>query len=698
MEVFKLVGNLVLDGSDKIQQQLDAVNNKLQDVQAQFRAVGAAMAGIGAAGLKFSSDARKQNALIAQTAITLGVEQGALRRVETATANVTFPLQEVIDTFELLARGGMTSVDEIAKTATAFDTLGDSIGLNASQVSEILIPAFKSFGIPLTEAGKNVDKFTWLVHNTEVNLDDFASILTYLAPDMDKLGISMDDAVAILAALEAKGISGSAATRLFRSAVTEATNTGESLADALGLTSAEIDKYKAKLDSATGITQKYADAANTQYGLLDKLKFILSQVTFSLGSFLEPFEPIMGAMSSLGLMFIAMPPLVGGISKVFKALSGVLGLVSRAFVGLIGLLIANPVFLVITIAIGALIAAGVELAKHWDEVAKFFKILWADIQIAFADGVKAILKFAIAPFLQGIGGILSVVGKVVGVFNKDWGRAIQNAADDVTNVIKKIDEWTDTVKENAAAYKDQVTAEYNAKKEAEAQKTAGVIPGTTTGLMQEYNAAVSAMQLATTPEEQQKAREQYLEAIDKITQEQATYYEKNVLTGEVPAVKSTETTIETPVSTIDTSQADVNADNLTVDNLTIFADKVNLVTGAVPGLQTGGVVTKPTVAMIGERGAEAVIPLSKMGQVFSLKQIVGAINRSMSNLTQAFGQNLTVPSAPVWPEQPIASVSNVTNNLRESPIHVHIEVEGREMAQYVLRHLANDARLKGVRC
>ncbi len=40
-----------------------------------------------------------------------------------------------------------------------------------------------------------------------------------------------------------------------------------------------------------------------------------------------------------------------------------------------------------------------------------------------------------------------------------------------------------------------------------------------------------------------------------------------------------------------------------------------LVKSIIPGLATGGIVTKPTLAVIGEAGPEAVIPLSKAGQM-----------------------------------------------------------------------------------
>jgi len=35
----------------------------------------------------------------------------------------------------------------------------------------------------------------------------------------------------------------------------------------------------------------------------------------------------------------------------------------------------------------------------------------------------------------------------------------------------------------------------------------------------------------------------------------------------------------------------------------------------IPGLQAGGIVTKPTMALVGEKGPEAVVPLDKMGGI-----------------------------------------------------------------------------------
>ena len=42
----------------------------------------------------------------------------------------------------------------------------------------------------------------------------------------------------------------------------------------------------------------------------------------------------------------------------------------------------------------------------------------------------------------------------------------------------------------------------------------------------------------------------------------------------------------------------------------------------IPLLANGGIVTSPTLAMIGEAGAEAVIPLSKMGGMGGMNIVI----------------------------------------------------------------------------
>jgi hypothetical protein len=93
----------------------------------------------------------------------------------------------------------------------------------------------------------------------------------------------------------------------------------------------------------------------------------------------------------------------------------------------------------------------------------------------------------------------------------------------------------------------------------------------------------------------------------------------------------------------------------TVDIDVTVTERVNkivstIAAGNIPKMAEGGIVTKPTIAMIGERGAEAVIPLSKMGQMSSPTNITvnvqGADPQQVVNALERYvRQNGALPGA-----------------------------------------------------
>lgn len=65
----------------------------------------------------------------------------------------------------------------------------------------------------------------------------------------------------------------------------------------------------------------------------------------------------------------------------------------------------------------------------------------------------------------------------------------------------------------------------------------------------------------------------------------------------------------------------INAINDAVQEMDVF-DVIPDFSVAVPALAEGGLAMAPTLAMIGERGPEVVIPLDKMGEVFNSDEII----------------------------------------------------------------------------
>jgi len=317
VDVFTLVGTLTLAGADKVNQQLSQTEQQAQKVQKNLRMAGAALTALGAAGLKFVDTARKTNAQLAVTALNLDITTEEMRDLTLATANVTFTIDEAVKTFDLLSRAGIESTEILQSVATAFDTLGDAIDVPASIVTERLVPTMKTFNLTATEMAEKIDPLTYLFRNTTVSLDDWARMVGYVTPEIVAMGLTTEDMIGILAELEEQGYSGEVMTRAFRSAVTLATKEQIPLNEALGISTEKIESYKVELEGATGITQRYADAANTQYGIMDKLKFLWSKLTLTVGSYLAPLEPVLAVMTAMGPAMIFLSTSMGKSALMF---------------------------------------------------------------------------------------------------------------------------------------------------------------------------------------------------------------------------------------------------------------------------------------------------------------------------------------------------------------------------------------------
>ena len=222
MKVFDLFGEIAIKGADTVTAQLDKIENKSALVSKGLKVAGAAFTATGAAGLGLIQSTSKMNASLGTIGVTLGKSAKEMRNLALDTTNVTFPLDSVTKTFDILTRAGIRNTDQLKAAATAFDTLGDATQSSAEQMADLLIPAYKNLGVEIPTTAAELARFTWLQKNTPVEISDFASAMNYVAKEGGDLNITIDEMVAIMAALEKKGLSGTAATMKFRTAVTEA--------------------------------------------------------------------------------------------------------------------------------------------------------------------------------------------------------------------------------------------------------------------------------------------------------------------------------------------------------------------------------------------------------------------------------------------------------------------------------------------
>ena len=351
--VVDIVGKLKpLDSSLKDAQ--GRVKSSMQKMQKAMLPVGMAFTAVGAAGLAMIQSTKKINAALGVTALNLGVTTKEMRELTLATTNVTFPIKEVTATFDLLARAGVTDTEVLKQVATAFDTLGDATNRSASQVTQMMIPAMKTFNLSATEMANKTDIMTYMSRKSTMTMEDFNTMVGYTTPELVKAGLTMEDLTAALIYMERQGYApGRVMTREFMKATTLATKEQIPLTEALGMTTEELRGLKDELEGATGMTQEYADIANEQYTIMDKLKQKWSELTLMASEYLEPLEPILAGMTALGPLMIGLSMV--GIPKLVTAVK-LLGHTLKT-------LLLNPIVLLIA-ALGALGYATYSLVKH----------------------------------------------------------------------------------------------------------------------------------------------------------------------------------------------------------------------------------------------------------------------------------------------------------------------------------------------
>ncbi len=431
-----------MSGGDKVRAELTGIEGQMQKASTALKVTGAAFTAVGAAGLKFASDARNVNATLGSTAITLGITTKELRNLLLATTNVTFPIKSVAATFDILTRAGVRNTEELQQSANAFDALADATGSSAEVVADQLIPVYRAFGLELPRTSKEMDKFTWLTKNTTIDLGEFTNTVSRLAPEMQTAGVSMDDAVISLAALNAKGIVGRKAIMELGEAVARASANNTSLATELGLTSDELVKYQSELTNSTGLTDKHGEALNKASGFMEKVRQKFDELTLVAGSFLGPLEPILAAMTALGPVMLFFSTSVGvatvktiahtgaiiGQTIALAATAIATGAVTAAQWLWNAAMTANPIGLLI-LGIVALVAAIVLIAKNWDAVREKTIEVWNTI-VGFLQGVwDNIIGF----FQANWDKILAILFPAVGIpilIARNWGL--------ITDIVKNI--------------------------------------------------------------------------------------------------------------------------------------------------------------------------------------------------------------------------------------------------------------------
>lgn len=384
---------------------------------------GAALTGAAAAALALSDEFKEaENSIAAGTGAT-GENLEALKSsFDNVFKDVPNDSQEVASAIaDVNTEFGFTgakleSVTEAALIASR--VMGEDLGKVIKLTADTLI----AFGEPAEGAEKLMDKLTVASQASGVSMTDLAKSATKFAPELQALGLPMDESIALIANMEAAGLKTKSmmpglATAMdkmakdgveniseaLQAAITDLENTddaeerlkksmelfggtaGLKFSDAIGKGVFQLDDMMASMGESEGSLAALGESTLTSADKLDIMKNKAKSM----------IAPIAGFAGQAGPMLMALPVLttmIGGLSTVMGGLSLSMG----------------PI-LIAVVAIAAAIAVGILVWKNWDKIVLGFKKTWKIVWDGLAGPVKLVVDMLKGYINVWIGAINTII-------------------------------------------------------------------------------------------------------------------------------------------------------------------------------------------------------------------------------------------------------------------------------------------------
>jgi len=489
--------------------------------------------------------------------------EGEIRTMATSLSNATFPLDSVLGLMELGAQQGLESADALKAYAGFWDTVGDATGLSAEALAKSGA-ALAAVGVEVGNESELLGAFGLITQESTSSVQDFLDGIARMAPEMSAMGISVDEAAVIMTAMERElGLTARTARTEFKEALEQSETGLAGVLEQLGLSEDQIETYREKLESSTGVIQENADAHASTKTVMDKLKSSMSDLMFANGALIEK-------ASMLAPLFLAAGPIVAGFSVIMGILTPVL---SAAKLAMIGLNLSMGPITLIVLGITAAILAAILIWKNWDTIVNTLK--------KTLDILKDTFK-TVFDFIKEI--VSRVFTKITFLYNSKLGWLLP--AGSLIKAILFIKENWDTIWNGIQTTFDTVTEALVATFQGVKGTILGIWDGLVSGIKAGVTAIIDAINVVI---------EGYNNFRIKIDPVKDPIFGKTIIPG------------------------------FTID----FPDVTK-----IPSLARGGIVNRPTLAMLGESGPEAVVPLGRGGAGMTVNLVINGDINGMDDFEQ----------------------------------------------------------------
>lgn len=452
---------------------IQVVTSGIEDVQAGFTSMGEALSdnfgkiaatgvAAGAAAEGFARSQSESNATLRSAAVITGETEESLRSMVDGMVNYTFSAHDAARGMDRLIQSGIETRSEFETILPVMDTFGDATGTDMVKAIDIFDKTLSALGIPLTEVEEHLDSMTFLTERTTVPMMNLGQLMRREAPAIRELGLSFDDVVVAMAALEEEGTRGPRAVMAFQTAIKEAEGSNFNFWGSLNASSDALLNQRQRLAESAGMTTGLAEANTSAMTAMERMSQNMDNLMFKYGGLAD-------AAGAVALPLLALGPISTAVSGFFKLIGGASLTASKTAVAaaltkiaiwakmataaVISFTITYGAILLPIAAIALVIAAVAGLVylvvKYWDEIVAFTKAFAANFANFIMGGVDKVVGFfselgpRIWAFVSGIPKMmLDIGGRIIqylidGIMAgiRNLGRAMGNVAQTIRDFL-----------------------------------------------------------------------------------------------------------------------------------------------------------------------------------------------------------------------------------------------------------------------
>ena len=290
--------------------------------------------------------------------------------------------------------------EQLEDVTKAFLDVSRAMGEEASPMIKAVADSMVAFGVPAEETRSQLDKLTTVSQAVGVPMTNLADTVRKFGPQLQEMGLSLDEATALVGNMEAAGLSASKMMPGLNTAIQKLAKEG--VTDISGGLTEMIDRIKnaeSDTEAMAIATENFGAGAGVRFkDAIDKGVFSLDDMLEAMGNSegkvdalgkqtlttSEKFDimknkvkagltPLGDFANAIGPMIVMIPALATGVSALGASQAIATAATWAQSTAMAALNLAmGPIGLII-IGITAAIVAGILIWKNWDKIVEVFK-------------------------------------------------------------------------------------------------------------------------------------------------------------------------------------------------------------------------------------------------------------------------------------------------------------------------------------